>query len=152
MTNLISTARLQIILEKINHIPHHVFLLILEYGVERMPSHMIEFIPRCFVLSQYYFLHQEFTRHHLADNYVSFGDILQEKCMDHEQSLKVLSKCRCCKRHQINKPVDLNHYSLGNEIIQSLGHYEYEDKQVLLNYICNCPCRHYARWIVRIFH
>lgn len=140
---MISTARLQIILEKRNHIPHHVFLLILEYGVERM--NMVEYIPKCMVLTQYYFIYQAFIRR--SDDDVSFWDVLEEKCVDPERSLEVLAKCRCCKRHQINKPV-----VLGNELRQqSVAHYDHDEKQVLLNYICNCPCRHYARWIARTF-
>ena len=61
--------------------------------------------------------------------------------------LTTLNTCRCCKRHQTNRPslIDLEK---GHN-----GDYPYSDtaqndkiKQ------CNCSCRHTSRWIVRHIH
>ena len=57
-------------------------------------------------------------------------------------TIKILSNCICCVRHQINKPVIYDKWIEldGNNIDQ-----EADEK----NKICNCKCRHYSRWICR---
>ena len=146
---MISTARLQIILQIRKNIPREIFLLILEYGIERIPKYIIDYIPKCVVLSQRYFIEQEFHRSCENNSYIPFWYILEQKCMDPEKSLEILSKCKCCKRHQKNRPENLNNYVIPT--ISPLN-ITSENKEILLNYICNCPCRNYARWIVRSFY
>jgi len=146
---MISTARLQIILEKRKNIPRDVFLLILEYGIEKMPKYMLDYIPKCVVLSQRYFIQEEFHRSRENNNDIPFWYVLEQKCMDPEKSLEILSKCKCCKRHQKNRPTDLNNYVIPTTSPLNLAP---EDKHILLNYVCNCPCRNYSRWIVRSFY
>ena len=54
-----------------------------------------------------------------------------------QDKLDTLSTCRCCWRHQINKPrffntwIDTPYTDIGNHIL------------------CNCKCRHIARFICR---
>lgn len=146
---MISTARLQIILQIRKNIPREIFLLILEYGIERIPKYIIDYIPKCVVLSQRYFIEQEFHRSCENNSYIPFWYILEQKCMDPEKSLEILSKCKCCKRHQKNRPENLNNYVIPTISPLNISS---ENKEILLNYICNCPCRNYARWIVRSFY
>ena len=47
------------------------------------------------------------------------------------------TKCKCCERHQINRPSKLEKY-----IERPLN----EPK----NYNCKCPCRHNARFLCRM--
>ena len=73
--------------------------------------------------------------------------VLEQKCMDPEKTLEVLSTCKCCKRHQTNRPKDLNiFFEETNSTVQQ------EEREILLHHICSCPCRNYARWIIRCFY
>ena len=72
-----------------------------------------------------------------------FYDILINNITEEERinMIKILNKCKCCKKHNKNKPTIkqyLNgyvpHYSLTNN---------------LNNLKCNCSCRHYIRHICR---
>ena len=61
--------------------------------------------------------------------------------IDKVETIKILSKCICCVRHQINKPVIYDKWiELDGTIDQEPGE---------KNKICNCKCRHYSRWICR---
>ena len=58
------------------------------------------------------------------------GDTDQEK-------LDFLLKCDCCERHNIDKPKSLNDIPVSFLLCSDV------------DTVCNCPCRHVARWIVR---
>jgi len=62
-------------------------------------------------------------------------------------TIKILSKCICCIRHQIDKPVIYDKWiELDGDDTDADKYYgtaEEPDK------ICNCKCRHYSRWICR---
>lgn len=58
------------------------------------------------------------------------GDTYQDK-------LDYLSNCKCCKRHQINKP---SVFTIWQET-----EFHYNEKV----YSCMCDCRHLARFICR---
>jgi hypothetical protein len=49
-----------------------------------------------------------------------------------------LNNCKCCERHQINKPKTLEKYTETN--------FKGDDKS---KYNCQCNCRHLARFICR---
>lgn len=56
----------------------------------------------------------------------------------YNKHLEILSKCKCCDRHQINKPKKLQKWI------------NYQSKPSLLNVHCTCDCRHRARNICRM--
>lgn len=55
----------------------------------------------------------------------------------YERLIKELNECKCCERHQINKPTQLENWL------------EIEKEQFAQYYDCDCDCRHRARWICR---
>jgi len=59
--------------------------------------------------------------------------------IDKVETIKILSKCICCVRHQINKPMIYDKW-IELDIDQESGG---------KNMICYCKCRTYARWICR---
>jgi hypothetical protein len=67
--------------------------------------------------------------------YVSFVQLINEKIDDKDYLVQVLNTCKCCKKHQINRPKNIN----DNHLIQFSISYHYSK--------CDCQCRHYARMI-----
>ena len=65
---------------------------------------------------------------------------------DKVETIKILSKCICCVRHQINKPVI---YDKWIELDALIYDKYYEQEVAEKSKICNCKCRHYSRWICR---
>lgn len=61
-----------------------------------------------------------------------------------EAKLAILNQCKCCDRHQINKPNTFAPWQ-DCESSQGLGLYEWTGQ----NLLCECDCRHMARWICR---
>lgn len=67
---------------------------------------------------------------------------------NNQEMLYKLSKCNCCKTHQINKPVK---YEKWIELPKNNG----SNKRIsntnpnTNKLYCNCDCRHTARWICR---
>jgi len=57
-----------------------------------------------------------------------------------------LSKCRCCERHQTNRPCNINELK---EYPSNGGSSVDKHENMFMNGICRCPCRHYCRTIVR---
>ncbi len=60
----------------------------------------------------------------------------KNRILNRQDVLNTLSACKCCERHQINKPSVLSKWE---ETTISLSHYT----------PCNCSCRHLSRWICR---
>ena len=56
--------------------------------------------------------------------------------------LRTLSECTCCQRHQVNRPSRLGDFHRG----QSNHHHQEHNEPC-----CQCPCRHFSRWICRTF-
>ena len=54
--------------------------------------------------------------------------------------LNKLNECKCCDRHQISRPKDL---SIMMNTVTPIHNKSLDN--------CNCPCRHYARFICRNF-
>ena len=85
-------------------------------------------------------------------NYLTYvGNLISEKRM--EKIVKVLHKCKCCKRHQKKRPSTYQ-YKLGFS-----GNYDddedsdstdTEDNSISDEEICNCRCRHRSREMCRI--
>ena len=57
--------------------------------------------------------------------------------------LATLSKCTCCDRHQKHRPSSLDDFDCCQ---QACGDHHEDDQQC-----CQCPCRHFSRWICRTF-
>ena len=60
----------------------------------------------------------------------------RNKILNNKDILNTFASCKCCPRHQINKPTTLN---------------TWEDTAVSLTQhtTCVCDCRHLSRWICR---
>jgi hypothetical protein len=71
----------------------------------------------------------------LNDNYDSFMSFLKFKLPDKETIVDILSHCKCCERHQKNKPSHINDWKLN-----------FMPKESEEN-TCKCICRHYSRMI-----
>ena len=56
-----------------------------------------------------------------------------------------LSKCDCCERHQTNRPCNINELK---EYEWNGGSSVDKHRNMFMNDICHCPCRHYCRTIV----
>jgi hypothetical protein len=76
---------------------------------------------------------------------ISFVDCILETINKNtrENYIKILSTCNCCERHRINFPKQSNeklpNINMANKINNSKN-------------ICRCPCRNYARFLVRTFN
>lgn len=117
-------------------LPHDVRIKIMEYMVphicstkrdkERLQKHAI--------------LHQIYNKKKSPPNqtYSLLYDYLQH---DSEHIFHVLSTCKCCLRHQQNRPS-----SLTENIIYPQNNDTIEEIVCKLN-ICACPCRHISRYI-----
>lgn len=73
----------------------------------------------------------------------SFEDILNLYISDHNMYIKTLSMCKCCERHQQNRPT----HSSCEQPEWNLEH----DTNIYKNK-CTCPCRHYIRTICSAYH
>lgn len=60
----------------------------------------------------------------------------QNKVLKNDDVLATLNACKCCEKHQINKP----------STIKKWNETEFHGTQQTY---CNCPCRHLARFICR---
>ena len=60
----------------------------------------------------------------------------KNRILNRRDVLNTFSACKCCERHQINKPTILS---------------KWEDKTVPFSQYtpCDCSCRHLSRWICR---
>ena len=61
---------------------------------------------------------------------------------DFQRYVKALHKCRCCARHQINKP---RHYYDMEWDMEPSDSTILAVQQIRSHRNCNCPCRHMAR-------
>jgi len=76
-----------------------------------------------------------------SENYDKFEDVLNEYIMDHNLYIQTLLTCKCCDRHQENKP----------EYLQELINPHFNNTQLNESH-CRCPCRHYSRAICRAYY
>jgi len=76
-----------------------------------------------------------------SENYDKFEDVLNEYIIDHNLYVQSLLTCKCCHRHQENKPVYL----------QELINPPFNNTR-LSDSDCKCPCRHYSRAICRAYY
>ena len=74
-------------------------------------------------------------------NYLCLPDLLSVTVNDHDYMVKQLDKCKCCLRHQANRPPDILHSNLGTKKA-----YPYHMRSD-----CKCMCRHFSRQLVSSF-
>ena len=79
-----------------------------------------------------------FAQHecHLGVGIRNYSLFYQNKVLKNSDVLTTLNACKCCKKHQNNKPKNMAQWI---EI-------EVNDTRDI---VCNCPCRHLARFICR---
>lgn len=63
----------------------------------------------------------------------------KNKILDQSSVLKTLNACKCCQRHQINKPKNLSY--VGDQYWGEYNWYKTNN--------CKCNCRHLSRFICR---
>ena len=85
-----------------------------------------------FEASQLYFSEGEKSSNDAIDN---FDKDLKENGSEY---LSKLSECKCCDRHQKNRPCNITDFK------------EYDWTGDNNSYECNCACRHYSRTIVYV--
>jgi hypothetical protein len=73
---------------------------------------------------------------HLGCGIRNYSIFYKNKVLKNDQVLTTLNSCKCCKKHQINKPKNMVPW------IET----EFHDMQ---DTECSCPCRHLARFICR---
>lgn len=78
-------------------------------------------------------LFQEYIAKYEYDSFIAF---LKDKLNDKEKIVEVLSNCKCCQRHQKNKPKHINDWKLN-----------FRPKEEPKKIICYCNCRQYSRMI-----
>lgn len=61
----------------------------------------------------------------------------KDKILEKEDVFNKLISCKCCKRHQINRPTEFKPW------------YETEFHNTQHVYPCMCPCRNLSRWLCR---
>ena len=71
-------------------------------------------------------------------NYLCLADLLSVTVNDQDYMVKQLDKCKCCLRHQKNKPLDIFNPNLGTERVYP----------VHMRCNCECICRHFSRQLI----
>ena len=67
--------------------------------------------------------------------------------LEAQEHINILYKCKCCKRHQINKP-----HKIMKNFIETVYTYPSNHTQTITNYCnCLCDCRHLIRSFNRVF-
>lgn len=72
----------------------------------------------------------------LGPSVKQYGVFYRNKILNNRDILNTFASCKCCSRHQINKPTSLNTWrDLTIPFSQDTS--------------CKCDCRHLSRWICR---
>lgn len=105
----------------------------------------LEKIPVKGILRRMSYIESSHMRRVCSEMGFSTRDEVWNDCIeDPEYFAKVLSKCDCCTRHQIDRPTSL--YEWNGPPTGSIMSC-YNTKECL----CTCSCRHINRWLIRIF-
>ena len=73
---------------------------------------------------------------HLGSGLRNYSLLYKNKVLKNSDVLTTLNSCKCCVRHQINKPKNMAPWI-------ETGFNDTRNRQ------CSCPCRHLARFICR---
>lgn len=97
------------------------------------------------VLNKQKKIHQQFIERKNIN--LSYSDLLLENFTPQQaqQDVITLSHCKCCSRHQINKPKSLTdrfQYPINEK---DVNFYDNPD-------ICKCTCRHVSRALCFCYH
>ena len=76
------------------------------------------------------------------EEYYSLEDVLEERYTKAQANkiCEILSTCQCCDRHQQNRPSGL-----------LINYNEYPPNTYGIHCVCKCKCRHYSRFLNRVF-
>ncbi len=72
---------------------------------------------------------------------ITFDKYIQLNLSNPMNAIKVLDTCKCCHRHQINRPDKLKKYESPPDKLHSIKGFG----------SCQCECRHMSRHICRAF-
>jgi hypothetical protein len=84
------------------------------------------------------------------------GEIINNLFLNESKSLfKYFNKCKCCSRHQVNKPITLAYFpqlpqslrSYQDSQIEMLYNNNTDDYDEINNSLCKCKCRHFTRYM-----
>ena len=68
---------------------------------------------------------------------------------DSELAFAILNKCKCCERHQQNRPKKFEIWDKNNEQQYILPKIKIKELQISQLNACACDCRHLSRWLCR---
>ena len=136
-----------------NKLPKEIIDHIYEYNAEhrikfkecviRIPNYkLLNQIPLGAVSCRITTIINLFDKEIEENNNWDFSKLLKENLNEPGHFVKILNKCKCCKRHQMNRPNLLNNTKY---ILQ-------DTKNNTENEVCNCLCRHISRRIVQSFN
>ena len=94
----------------------------------------------------------------MSNGMIAYPLLLKNAFPDFNATINILNKCKCCPRHQVKKPKNINEMNdeLFDEINDEINYYESDAPRgvpgagwVLDKCECNCKCRHVSRWLCR---
>lgn len=155
MTNPIecSTYKIQLkLFEKILFL-NEIMISILEYSGNRMTQ---EWLTNLSIESNKY-QYNKCVKEYINAGFTNpigslsrFYNALDRQIYDPINTIKTLSKCKCCTRHQIHRPTNLELYHEREQFDDWPNRSQKEHE--LLRKECSCICRHACRWICRRFY
>ena len=66
-----------------------------------------------------------------------------------ELAFSILNNCKCCERHQQNRPKKFEIWNKNNEQQEPLPKIKSKELQISQLNACSCDCRHLSRWLCR---
>ena len=77
-----------------------------------------------------------YTHCNFSPTMPNYSIFYKNKILNRQDIFTTLSRCKCCDRHQINKP----------KVMELWHNTEFHDTQETT---CNCACRHISRFLCR---
>ena len=81
------------------------------------------------------------------DKYGTCAALIEK--FDSEFAFAILNKCKCCERHQQNRPKKFEIWNKNNEQQDPLLKIKSKELQISQVNACGCDCRHLSRWLCR---
>lgn len=75
----------------------------------------------------------------------NFIDLLESEIEDKDHVLSILNTCKCCSRHQHNRPSKVDDFCEKKNVKNHIDSFH-----PLEIYNCDCNCRHISRFICRV--
>ncbi len=124
------------------YIPSELIVSIYEFNPEHRElfTNTLNEIPLKGILMRFSILAKIYDKHYITRRdglYNNFGEVVAKYIDDPLHCVTVFSKCKCCLRHQIMRPLTETPHEA-----RILGHMPNNWRD------CECNCRHYSRWVM----